>query len=208
MSSSALSIIDATSFRQNCERLHSQGLASATGGNISVRLDGDCLAVTPTGRAIGRTMREDLVIVDASGDWSGPTAPTKELPFHRAVLEARKEVAAVVHGHSSWIIAAADLLVRQSKPRLPVFTAGQNARVGSPLVVPYHPSGSDELSEAVVAGLGAHGKTVILQNHGFVAVGSDLDAAVDSAEELLAAAMAFLLSDGQLAPLPISAGAQ
>ena len=49
------------------QRLDSRGLAPATSGNFSVRLDEERIAVTVSGRHKGRLTRDDVMLVNPDG---------------------------------------------------------------------------------------------------------------------------------------------
>lgn len=189
-----------------CRHLAGRGLSPGGSGNVSVRV-GDRLLVTPTGSSLSRVEPTDLaeVPVDADGDGSpaagapGPR-PSKELPLHRAVYHARREAAAVVHLHSPAAVAASCLDPVTLDPAtatgpLPALTPYQVMRLGSLPVAPFAPPGSAELAAGVSALAGAHA-VLLLANHGSVVAGTSLDAAVDLAEELEAAAQLVLLLAG------------
>jgi ribulose-5-phosphate 4-epimerase/fuculose-1-phosphate aldolase len=175
-------------------------MVSSTGGNVSVRIP-EGLIITPTGRSLAALRPEDLVQVGASGPVDGGR-PSKELPFHAGIYERRPDVGAVVHGHSAVAIAVAGMLEPDDADVLPAYTAGYVMRVGCLPLLPYHDSGSEALASGIVRALGAEGRAVLLRNHGFVTVGGGLQAALDSAEELMDALRVFLLSGGRAPALP------
>ncbi len=187
-------------------RLYERRLVVATSGNVSVRIgDGGLLAVTPSGVPYARMMASDVALVrlvdgaQVDGAWT----PTSELPLHRAIYTARPDVMAVVHTHSLY----ATMLGITGRPLKPVHYA--YGLLGDPVrTAPYVRYGTSALANEAVAGLGANG-AVLLQNHGAVTVGADLEGAFERAEilEWLAAlqmgAEAFgpslVLSDAQMA---------
>ena len=59
-----------------CEKLHRARLIAATDGNVSCRLSGELLLITPSGSAKGELREQDLLVVE--GDWS-PQAATSVL---------------------------------------------------------------------------------------------------------------------------------
>lgn len=82
-------------------RTYAAGLVAATDGNLSHRLDGDRLLISPTGVCLGEIKPEDFVRVDLRGDpIAGETGrPTSEGQMHVAVYAARSDVNAVLHAH-------------------------------------------------------------------------------------------------------------
>ncbi|MBD3781075.1 MAG: class II aldolase/adducin family protein, partial [Micrococcales bacterium] len=126
--------------------------------------------------------------------------PSKELPLHRAVYAARPDARAVVHLHSPAAVAASCLEPAALPPGtatgpLPATTPYQVMRLGDLPVAPFALPGSAELA-AGVADLAGAAPVLLLANHGSVVAGTHLDAAVDLAEELEAAAQVVLLLHG------------
>ena len=81
-------------------RLHQNGWVANHDGNISVRLNGDRLLITPT--AVSKRDVDDsmLIIVDRNGKvLEGRRKPFSELSFHLAIYRARPEAEAVLHAH-------------------------------------------------------------------------------------------------------------
>ncbi|WHP16374.1 class II aldolase/adducin family protein [Cellulomonas sp. ES6] len=198
-----------------CRHLAARGLSPGGSGNVSVRV-GDHLLVTPTGSSLSRVRPEDLALVpvapgpgdDAPTDATPGTGtavvdgprPSKELPLHRAVYAARPDARAVVHLHSPAAVAASCLEPAALPPGtatgpLPATTPYQVMRLGELPVAPFALPGSAELA-AGVADLAGAAPVLLLANHGSVVAGTHLDAAVDLAEELEAAAQVVLLLHG------------
>lgn len=188
-----------------CERLYERELVSSTGGNVSIRSDRGSILISPTGRALVDLLRDEFVEVTIAGEVLTGGRPSKELPFHLAAYRARPDVMAVIHGHSAYAVAASTLLSPDPIDSLPTYTAGYVIRVGRLPLLPYLPAGSVELSLAVAEVLTPTTKAVLLQNHGFISVGPDLETAFNTADELVDAMKVFVLSGGRARPLPESA---
>ena len=109
---------------------------------------------------------------------SGNVSVTTEAGLHLGIYRARPDVGAVVHTHSPFATTFAAL--RQPVPAVHYILAKAATSVR---VAPYERYGTPELAEACVRTLGAdHG--VLLANHGVVAVGSDVAAAMAVAEAI------------------------
>lgn len=81
-------------------RLHQMGWVANHDGNLSVRLTGGRLLITPT--AVSKLDVDDsmLIIVDASGKLlEGRRKPFSELELHLAAYRARPELECVLHAH-------------------------------------------------------------------------------------------------------------
>ena len=155
-------------------RLAAEGLLIGTAGNVSVR-EGDRIAVTGTGVDLAGCTADDVTVVDLAGSTvEGRLVPTSELDLHLG-LYAEAEANAVVHTHAPWSTAVACVL-----DELPVLHYQQLSLGGSIRVAPYATFGTRELAVAVRTALeGRH--AALMANHGSVALGDDLDQAVERA---------------------------
>jgi len=161
------------------QRLAAAGLVPGTAGNVSLRA-GDHVALTPTGAVLGTLRAEDVTVVDLDGRvvLEGGLAPTSEIDLHLGIHVRPDPPGAVVHTHAPVATALGCVL-----DELPCVHYEMVALGGPVRVAPYFTFGTPELAAAVLAAL--DGRTAaILANHGTVAVGHDLDAAV-AATELL-----------------------
>lgn len=90
-------------------RLVNAGLTAGTWGNISVRIDSDYMAITPSGGEYTLLQPDDITIVNFhDGSYEG-LKPSSEKSLHMAVYLNRSEINAVVHTHSpnASVVAAA-----------------------------------------------------------------------------------------------------
>jgi L-fuculose-phosphate aldolase len=168
-------------------RLGARGLISAAEGNLSIRLDPDRLLITPTGRRKDELEPGELVVVrigDAERDARSISglAPSSDLAIHLAVHAARPDIEAVAHAHlpaSMGLTLAGEYPdpaslpeTAQLLPRLPFVAFGE--------------MGSVELARRIAEKL-AEGPeplpgAALLERHGAVAVGPDLETAIDRLE--------------------------
>lgn len=158
--------------------LAAEGLLVGTAGNVAARVPGPdgLVAVTATGVVLGACSPADVTVVDATGTVvEGRLAPTSEVDLHLGVLADRPEVDAVVHTHAPWSTAAACVL-----EELPVLHYQQLLLGGAVPVAPYATFGTPDLALSVRAALAGR-QAALMANHGSVAVGADLAAAVDHA---------------------------
>ena len=159
-------------------------------GNVSARW-GDGFLITPTGVPYDRLLPADLAHVRLDdGHASGPLLPSSETPFHRAIYRARRELGAVVHSHSPHATA----LACAGRPIPPFHYMVAVAGGGSVECAPYATFGSEALSDHAVAALGESRRACLLANHGQIACGGTLDAALELAREVEALAQQYLLS--------------
>src|ERR1041385_7397259 len=80
--------------------LHQRGFVAAMDGNLSVRLSGDRILITPTCLSKGAMRPADLVIVDLDGQRvAGRRNVTSEVGMHMLIYRMRPDVQAIVHAH-------------------------------------------------------------------------------------------------------------
>jgi L-fuculose-phosphate aldolase len=158
-------------------QLLQSGLVRGTAGNVSVRPEGGELVVmTPTGVDYRRLDPGDVSVVRLDGGLVEGLAPSSELPMHLAVYRARADVSAIVHTHS--VFATTLAVLGEELPGVHYVLAHAGRRVR---VAPYATYGSEALARGCVAVLGQD-RAVLLANHGVLAVGATLQAAMVVAE--------------------------
>jgi ribulose-5-phosphate 4-epimerase/fuculose-1-phosphate aldolase len=153
-----------------------------SGGNVSVRDPGDGrIVITPSGlpyRAMGAA---DICVIDADRTQiEGNRPPSMEAGMHIAIYQGRPAVGAVVHTHSVFASVFA-LINRPIPPLLDEITCEIGPRVK---IIPYAISGSPELAHNVAAALDDVNACYIIQNHGALSLGRDLEKALRNAELL------------------------
>lgn len=160
--------------------LDRHGLNVGTAGNVSARC-GNGVLVSPSGLPVEHIGADDIVLLDLDGRIvTGHRAPTSEWRLHIEVLRARPEVGAIVHAHSPECTAVA--VHGRALPAVHYVIA----RAGGTVVpcAPYATYGTPELAAHVVATLGEAYHACLLANHGMIALGSSLTAALGLARDL------------------------
>lgn len=174
--------------------LFDRGLTPGSSGNISVRLD-DGYLFTPTNACLGFLDPARLSRLDLQGRHVSGDAPTKELPLHTGVYEARPQARAVVHLHSTYATLLSCLADVDPTNALAPITPYVVMRVGRVPVVPYSRPGDAAVRPLIVEHARAHA-AFLLANHGPVVSGASLDSAVYAIEELEETAKLLALSRG------------
>lgn len=153
-------------------RLDSLGLNSGTSGNVSVRLATGFL-VTPSAVPAERLDAPAMVEMDLDGTVRSGGVPSTEWRIHRDLYRHVEAAGAVVHTHATYATALSAL--REDLPPFHYLVAkagGHVVRCAS-----YATFGTQQLSDAVLDALGDR-RACLMANHGMLAYGSDLDAAL------------------------------
>jgi L-fuculose-phosphate aldolase len=157
--------------------LADKGLVIGTAGNISARL-GDLIAVTPTGADLGTVTAEMITVIDLSGQIvDGDLAPTSEVPLHTGIYGATNALA-ITHAH-----AMASTALSCCHDELPPLHYSCLELGGAPRTAAYATFGSQELADNVIEALKGR-NAAMMQNHGSVAYGPNMDQAIHSLELL------------------------
>ncbi|MFL5271469.1 MAG: class II aldolase/adducin family protein [Anaeromyxobacteraceae bacterium] len=163
-----------------CRRLHARDLIGAGEGNVSCRLGGGKLLVTPSGASKGHLRTTDLVVVTEQGEKvRGRGRASTELRMHLAAYAARPDVRAIVHAHP---ITAVALTVAGAPPPNDVMPEAAVV-LGQIVVAPFSTPGTDEVPRALAPFLPGH-EVILLERHGALALGKTLFEALDRIETL------------------------
>jgi len=153
-----------------------QGLTKGTGGNISAR-NGDQVAISPSGVPYKEISPDDVPIVDLNGNQvAGKRDPSSEVAMHTGILREREDVGGVVHNHSPYATTFASL--GEPIPASHYLIAYVGDKIP---VAPYERFATPELAEAALDTLGQEYSACLLENHGVVTVGQNVDAAFEVA---------------------------
>ncbi|HEY4846210.1 MAG TPA: class II aldolase/adducin family protein [Methylocella sp.] len=161
-----------------CLSMNYNGINQGTAGNISVRWENGLL-ITPSGLPYDEMKIDDIVFMNMDGSYEHRLAASSEWRFHRDILQERVDVNAVVHAHP--VHATAFAICGMEVPAVHYMIAA----AGGPSIrcAPYAPYGTEELSRAVLKALSGRA-CALLANHGMVATGHDLRAAMWLAVEV------------------------
>lgn len=159
--------------------MSSEGLSPGTSGNVSARHDGGML-ITPTGMAYEELIPEDIVFIDQKGvSAEGARKPSSEWRFHLSAYEARPEANAIVHTHSHFATSLAC-----TRKVIPAFHYMVAVAGGNDIpLAGYATFGTPELATAVAVAL-KNRNACLMANHGQLACGETLGAALSLAREV------------------------
>lgn len=179
---------------ETSRKMAEKGLVVGNSGNVSLRLPPESgrelLAITPTSRYYDLLTPQDIPVIDFETEpVEGDLPPSSESFLHIGIYQVRKNVGAVIHTHSLYASAMA-----VAHLEIPCILDDQMAVIGGEVkLAEYAPSGSDNLNQNAIQGLGGR-NAVILANHGVVGVGKDLREAFTVCELVEKSAQVFYLS--------------
>jgi len=159
-------------------RMNALGINQGKSGNLSHRISEGFL-ITPTGMDYDMLKPADIVAMSFDGSHRGPRLPSSEWRFHRDILAARPEVNAVIHTHAMFATTLACLGREIPAFHYMVAVAGGD----SIRCAPYATFGTEDLSRHAVEALEGR-KACLLANHGMIAIGASLKAALALAVEV------------------------
>ncbi|CAB1080158.1 hypothetical protein D1AOALGA4SA_7846 [Olavius algarvensis Delta 1 endosymbiont] len=151
-------------FQKTCSLLKQHGMTHQNAGNISIRHNGG-LIITTSGSNLGSIERDEIVdvrkcsIEDSVVEYMGPTVPSSEAFMHSMIYNCSPDMNAIVHAHDPQTLTQAATEIDTTEKE-----------------VPY---GTLELAHMACHTFLKADKIIVLKNHGYVAVGKDLDEAVD-----------------------------
>lgn len=161
-----------------CQLLDRREFVAGRDGNISCRVSAESIVVTPAGMRKGDVGVEDLLLVDRQGrKVAGRGKPSTEIGMHLRIYDRRPDVRAVVHAHPPVATGFAAAGKGIAACVLPEVIVG----LGAVPVVPFAIPGTQALADVLEPFLPGH-DAFLLENHGAVAVGEDVDSAYQRME--------------------------
>jgi len=151
--------------------LHERGFVAAMDGNLSVRLPGERILVTPTCLSKGAMKPADMVIVDLEGERvAGHRNVTSEIGMHLLIYRLRPDVEAICHAHPPTATGFAAAGIALTEPLVCEVVMGLGciplARYGTP--------GTQELAQTLEPYVPNY-DAILMSNHGVVTYGDTLE---------------------------------
>jgi len=190
---------------ETAQLLVQKGYLMATGGNLSLRIPGqDCFAITPSNYDYLKMTPDDVCMLDFDlNPLEGHLKPSVESAMHGAVYQVRHDVNAIVHTHQ--VYTSALTLI---KAPIPALFDEQARFLGRRVdIIPYAPSGTGLLKNAVAKHVKNHNNAFMMQNHGALVFGHDMERAIHNVEILEKCAQAYLLaicSERKISKIPLA----
>jgi L-fuculose-phosphate aldolase len=151
-------------------RMYARGYIASNDGNISARIDGNHVLITPTGVSKGFMKQEDLIIINYEGKVvSGMKKPSSETMMHLQVYKDRPDVNSVCHSHPPYATGFAVAGIPLDKCVLPEVIIV----LGAVPLIEYGTPGTEELYKPVRPLLNNY-DAFLLANHGALTVGNDV----------------------------------
>jgi L-fuculose-phosphate aldolase len=171
-------------------RLYSHGLTTTSGGNISLKITENLIAITPSATDKGSMKWNEVGLLTIKGENLTPDLkPSIESEMHLLIYR-RKDVQAIVHAHPTFATA---FTAMKNKINIKL-TAEACAILEEPVFVPYALMGTKKLAELVADSI-EKSDILLLENHGILTTGSTLLQAFDKIEVLENAARMTLIVD-------------
>lgn len=162
--------------REMCEvgrRVHARGLVGGTDGNLSVRVGGDRVLISPSGTCIGMLEPGDFVMIDMAGRaLQGTRKPSSERWMHLSVYAERPDITAALHAHPPITVAFTVAGFQLPQCALPEVILSFGQVPVTAYATPATPEGA-----VIVRDLIKRHDVLVLDRHGSLTVGkSPLDA--------------------------------
>ncbi|HVU73352.1 MAG TPA: class II aldolase/adducin family protein [Mycobacteriales bacterium] len=157
-----------------CKKMLRVGLTGGTSGNISVKIDDNSVAISPSSVDYEDMTLEDIVVIDMEGKkLDGELAPSSEWKLHTECYKLYPEISSCVHTHP--LYASMFAVARQPIPAVldefVIYTGGEVP------VSEYAMSGTPELAVNVALKLKGV-STALIANHGMTSIASSADKAL------------------------------
>lgn len=184
-------------------KMLNSGMTVETWGNLSVRdARTGWVYLTPSGMDYSKISEADVVVCDSDGNIvEGHRKPTIEKDLHLEIYKKRNDVNAIVHTHP--IYSTVFSCMGEDIP--PIIDEAAQVLMGTCRRADYALPGTAELAENCVKALGDTAMSCLLQSHGAVCVGKDMNAAFKVARVLeMTAEIYYRIRATGGTPIPIS----
>ena len=165
-----------------CHKMWQLGWVAANDGNVSVRLDDGRIIATPTGMSKSFITPEKLILLDSRGyviEAAEGLRPSSEIKMHLRCYDKRDDVFSVIHAHPPGATGFA-----VAHKAMDMYNMIEDvAVIGSVPLTPYGTPSTEEVPDSIEPYLEEH-DVMLLENHGALAVGSDVITAFYRMESL------------------------
>ena len=155
-----------------CHKMWQLGWVAANDGNVSVRLEDGRIIATPTGISKSFITPEKLIVIDKDAnvlEANEGFRPSSEIKMHLRCYEKHDDVFSVIHAHPPGATGFA-----VAHKAMDMYNMIEDvAVIGSVPLTPYGTPSTIEVPNAIEPYLDEH-DVMLLENHGALAVGSDV----------------------------------
>jgi L-fuculose-phosphate aldolase len=182
-----------------CHFLANRGHVVATSGNVSAR-EGETILITPTWTRKDSLKPDQIVECNLDGrPLDSSQRPSSEITMHRSIYGARDDVHAVIHAHCPYCTVCTINKISLEE----IVLAEQVFYTGPAPTVPYAMPGSPDQAAAVEPYIAGH-DSMLLERHGVLVLGKNLQEALNRMEQLEYAARIAYLASIAGKPQPLS----
>lgn len=152
-------------------RMWEKDYVDGNGGNITVRVTDDLVLCTPTLISKGFMKPADMCLIDLEGrQLAGEKKRTSEALTHLGIMKRQPKARACVHAHPPHATAFAIASVVPP----PCLIPEAEVFIGEIGLAPYQTPGSPDVANSV-GQIGVNHQVVLMENHGVIAWGSDVE---------------------------------
>lgn len=152
-------------------RIWEKNYCDGNGGNITIRVGDNLVLCTPTLISKGFIEMDDVCMVDLDGNQvAGTRKRTSEVNTHLAIMKATPDAKSCVHAHPIHATAFAIAGVKPPTCLIPE----PEVFLGEIALAHYETPGTPENAKAVGA-LAPNHQSIIMQNHGVICWGKDVE---------------------------------
>ncbi|MGF1450876.1 MAG: class II aldolase/adducin family protein [Opitutales bacterium] len=153
------------------QRIWQRGYVDGNGGNITVRVGDNLVLCTPTLISKGFMTVDDICMVDLDGNQvAGKRPRTSEVNTHLGIMKREPKAKSCVHAHPVYATAFAVAGVTPPSCLIPE----PEVFLGEIGFAPYQTPGTPE-NAATVGELGTRHQSILMQNHGVICWGKDVE---------------------------------
>jgi L-fuculose-phosphate aldolase len=152
-------------------RIWEKDYVDGNGGNITVRVGDNLVLCTPTLISKGFMKTEDICLVDMDGNQlAGTLKRTSEVLTHIGIMKRQPKAKSCVHAHPPHATAFAVASVTPPTCMIPEAEVFLGQIGFAPYQTPGTPENSDTVGE-----IGVDHQSIIMQNHGVICWGKDVE---------------------------------
>ena len=153
------------------KRIWSKDYVDGNGGNLTIRVGDNLVLCTPTLISKGFMTADDMCLIDFDGkQYAGKRKRTSEAMTHMAIMKRQPKAKACCHAHPPHATAFAVAGVIPPTCMIPE----AEVFLGQIGYAPYRTPGSPENAE-VVGEAGIEHQAVLMENHGVITWGKDIE---------------------------------